>query len=520
MIICLFLSTAVITPGKKVDEGILADVREEGKKDEAYEQVRKQETASEEPSPKDRRVNELSCEENLLYRRNLLWIPKGLVRRIMESEHDTKVAGHMGQDKTIELIRRNFWWPKMNERIIDFVRSCPECQQNKATRHQPYRRSSPLELPYTPWQSIAMDFITELSISDDCDQLWVFIDRFTKMAHFLPLRKEGKTVADLAVIFAREIWKYHGLPTDIVSDRDSRFTSETWMEFLQLSGIRPRMSTAFHPQTNGQTERLNQTIEAYLRAFVSKEQDDWVRLLPMAEFAYNNSTTTGNGMSPFYANYGFHPAAMNPASTEPLNPASQVYAHWMHAVHDESWKGLEDVQEWMRRYTDPARKEPSAYQVGDFVMLNGRNIRTRRPSKKLDHKNHGPFQIEKIVSPLAVHLTLPQKWKIYNIFHVSLLEPYRTSEHRAPLDPSKVLREADDIEQSEEYDIEEVMASVERGRGNNKRILYLVKWLDYPERKDWTEEPFDNFSVGSLEKLREFHQRNPDAPRNYRLADV
>jgi len=102
------------------------------------------------------------------------------------------------------------------------------------------------------------------------------------MAHFLPLRKEGKTVADLAVIFAREVWKNHGLRTDIVSDCDSRFTSETWKEFLQLSGIRPRMSTAFHPQTNGQAERLNQTIEAYLQEFVSKEQDDWVCLLPMA----------------------------------------------------------------------------------------------------------------------------------------------------------------------------------------------------------------------------------------------
>jgi len=134
-------------------------------------------------------------------------------------------------------------------------------------------------------------------------------------------------------------------------------------------------------------------------------------------------------------------------------------------------------------------------------MLNGRNIKTRRPSKKLDHKNHGPFQIEKIVSPLAVRLTLPRKWKIHNVFHVSLLEPYQTSEHRAPPDLSKVLQEADGIEQSEEYDVDEVMSSVERGHGNNERILYLVKWLDYPERKDWTEEPFDNFSVGGLEKL-------------------
>jgi len=153
-------------------------------------------------------------------------------------------------------------------------------------------------------------------------------------------------------------------------------------------------------------------------------------------------------------------------------------------------------------------------------MLSRRNIKTRLPSKKLDHKNHGPFQIEKIVSPLAARLTLPRKWKIHNVFHVLLLEPYRTSEHRAPPDPSKVLREADDVKQLEEYDVDEVMSSVERGRGNNKRIIYLVKWLDYPERKDWTEEPFDNFSVSGLEKLQEFHQRNPDAPRDYRLADA
>jgi len=350
-----------------------------------------------------------------------------------------------------------------------------------------------------------MDFITELPISEEYDQLWVIIDRFTKMAHFLPLKRNKKTVADLAVIFAKEVWKYHGLPADIVSDRDSHFTSGVWNEFLQLLGIRPGKSTAFHPQTDGQTERLNQTIEAYLRAFTSKEQDDWARLLPMAEFAYNNSTTTGNGMSPFYANYGFHPVTTGPRPTEPFNPASMVYAHWMKAIHDKSREGLEDAQERMRRYTDPGRKPPPAYQVGDLVALSGRNIKTRRLSKKLDHKNHGPFQIEKIVSLLAALLTLLRKWKIHNVFHVSLLELYRTSEHRAPPDPSKVLREADDIEQPEEYDVDEVMSSVERGRGNNKRILYLVKWLDYPERKDWTEEPFDNFSVGGLEKLREFH---------------
>jgi hypothetical protein len=239
----------------------------------------------------------------------------------------------------------------------------------------------------------------------------------------------------------------------------------------------------------------------------------------MAEFAYNNSTTTATGMSPFYANYGFHPTSVNPAAGNSFNPASKVYAHWMHTVYDEAREGLEAAPERMCRYADPDRKEAPAYQVGDLVMLSGRNIQTRRPSRKMDHKNHGPFQIEKIVSPLAVRLTLPRKWQIHNVFHVSLLEPFRTSEHRLPPDPSRVLREADDVEQSEEYDVEEVMSSVERGRGNNRRVLYLVKWLDFPDRRDWTEEPFDNFSLGGLEKLRQFHQRNPDAPRDYRLTN-
>jgi len=196
------------------------------------------------------------------------------------------------------------------------------------------------------------------------------------------------------------------------------------------------MSTAFHPQTDGQTERFNQTIETYLRAVVSREQNDWEALLPMVEFAFNNSVTIGNGVSPFFANYGFHPATLDPpGKEEPLNPASTVYGHWMQTVHEESRKGLEEAQERMRRYTDPALKEPPAYQVGDLVMLNGHNIKTRRPTKKRDHKNDGSFQIEKIVSPLAVRFTLPRKWKIHNVFHVLLLEPYRTSEHRASRTP-------------------------------------------------------------------------------------
>jgi len=120
----------------------------------------------------------------------------------------------------------------MNERNIDFIRNYLECQRNKTSQHEPYGLSSPLELPYALWQLITMDFIMELLTSEECDQLWVIIDRFTKMAHFLSLKKNGKTATDLAVIFVREVWKYHSLPTDIVSDRNSHFTSEVWKELL------------------------------------------------------------------------------------------------------------------------------------------------------------------------------------------------------------------------------------------------------------------------------------------------
>jgi len=197
------------------------------------------------------------------------------------------------------------------------------------------------------------------------------------------------------------------------------------------------MLTAIHPQTNGQPEYLNQTIETYLRAFVSYKQDNWVALLPMAEFIYNNSVTMDNRMSLFYTNYGFHPIASDPTASEPLNPVSKLYAQWMYAVHKESTNRLEVVQEWMCRYMDPKRTEPLKYQARDLVMLNRYNIKTRRPSKKLDQKNHGHFEVEKVVSPLTVQLTLPRKWKIHNVFHgltAGTLENQRTP---VPTGPSQ-----------------------------------------------------------------------------------
>jgi len=167
----------------------------------------------------------------------------------------------------------------------------------------------------------------------------------------------------------------------------------------------------------------------------------------------------------------------------------------------------------MKQYADKHRSEAPAYQVRDLVMLNGRHIKTRRPCRKLDQKYHGPFQIEKVVSPTAVRLTLPIHWKIHPTFHVSEVEPF-VSGQRAPPDPAQVLREAEEIEADEEYDVESVEGSVLR----RNRVLYHVKWLGWPQKKYWTFEPYENFSIGGQEKIKDFHQRKPDAPRDYRLS--
>src|SRR5258708_11872661 len=208
----------------------------------------------------------------------------------------------------------------------------------------------PLELSYTPWDSISMDFITHLPVSDGCTSIWVIVDRFTKMAHFIPIAEKQKTAEGCAKMFLANVWRLHRLPSNIVLDRDPVFTSTFWSELMKRLDVRLRKSTAFRPQTDGQTERVNQSLEQYLRQYCNYEQNDWSDLLPLAEYAYNNSVTTATQMSPFYANYGYHPRTNWAVKMESKKPTSRNYAHWMLSVHDLCRSYLEATQARMSRY--------------------------------------------------------------------------------------------------------------------------------------------------------------------------
>jgi len=331
-----------------MDETFLDMIRLAGKEDEEWSR-RKEEIATlkraEKATPKN-----WELVEELLYYKDSLYIPavEEVQTDIAQGCHDSKIDGDFGQEKIMELVTRNFYWDKLADWINDYVRSCDDCQHNKSPRHAKYGLLQPLEVPFAAWTSISTDFITQLPESQGHTQIMELVDRFTKMAHFLGIKAEatGKDVADT---FLREVWKIHGLPTEIISDMDANFSGEFWESVYKSLGIKRRMSTAYHPQTDGQRERTNKVGEGYLLSFISYDQDDWYQLLPLAEHAYNNSKTKAHKWTPFFANYGYHPLTELTKPREGQNPGATMCSHWMKTVHEQAKKTLEDTREAMKR---------------------------------------------------------------------------------------------------------------------------------------------------------------------------
>jgi len=189
-----------------------------------------------------------------------------------------------------------------------------------------------------------------------------------------------------------------------------------------MVGVKRCMSTRYHPQTDGQTERTNQVLEGYLRIFVNYNQSDWYQLWPLAGHAYNNSATNAHKMTPFFANYCFHPQTEWMKEREPHNPGAKMYAHWMQDIHRQAKQTLENTCESMKEYYDRKATEQPSIEVGDLVMFNAKNIRTKRLSKKLSPKLYGPFTVFEKQGSRTFKLEISPRWKIHPVFHVSLLE--------------------------------------------------------------------------------------------------
>lgn len=452
---------------------------------------------------------EVDSDGQLQYK-GLYYVPndKDLRLKILKDYHDHPSAGHGGQAATFELINRNFWWPKMRQDIAQYIRNCDTCQRIKPVRHSPYGLLKPLEIPVNRWTSLSMDLITGLPSSgqDNNDAILVVVDRLTKMSHFIPCHTtlDSQTLSSLLRDY---VFKYHGVPQDIVSDRGSIFTSELTKSFAKVLGIQQKFSTAFHPQSDGQTERINAILEQYLRGYCNYQQDNWTDLLTFAEFSYNNTQSSTLKTTPFFANYGFHPRSMVlelfPEVTQDTPDAVKDYATYLKDLEGYLKQEMLWAQDAMEEQANKHLSPPPVYQPGDKVWLLRKYIHTTRPSNKLDFKKLGPFPIVSKVSTHAYKLLLPSSMKVHPVFHVSLLEPYATD----PL-PGQVKPPAPPVivDEQEEWFVEEVYDVSPKGP-----LRYLVKWVGY---HDPTWEPYEN--VKDCEALDKFYERYPNKRRPIR----
>jgi len=227
-----------------------------------------------------------------------------LKRQILNEGHRSSLSIHPGATKMYQDLKRLFWWPGMKKEIAEFVYACLICQKLKIEHQKPSGLMQPLFVPEWKWDSISMDFVRALPKTvKGFDSIWVIVDRLTKSAHFVPI-KTGMSVSRLVEIYIEQIVRLHGIPSSIVSDRDPRFTSKFWESLQAALGTKLRLSSAYHPQTDGQTERTIQSLEDLLRACVLEQGVSWVECLPLIEFTYNNSFHSSIGMAPFEALYG------------------------------------------------------------------------------------------------------------------------------------------------------------------------------------------------------------------------
>jgi transposase InsO family protein len=252
-----------------------------------------------------------SSQELLLFQKRV-YVPSRIRRELVQEWHELPAHGHQGIRKTMERVSRHYYFPGIRKMVKDVVNGCDTCIRNKSTRHAPYGLLKPPLTPDKPWKSISLDFVVKLPLSKDkwtnneYDSILVVVDRLTKYAYFVPY-KEASTADQLAQVLLKTIITNHGVPDEIISDRDKLFTSKFWTTMTALLGAKRKLSTSFHPQTDGQTERTNQTMEAYLRCYISYRQDDWVEWLPLAQYAYNSAESETTNTTPFFANYGYTP---------------------------------------------------------------------------------------------------------------------------------------------------------------------------------------------------------------------
>ncbi|GKB08355.1 putative reverse transcriptase domain-containing protein [Tanacetum coccineum] len=323
-------------------------------------------------------------------------------------------------------LKQLYWWPNMKANIATYVSKCLTCAKVKAEHQKPSGLLVQPEIPEWKWEKITMDFVTKLpKTANGYDTIWVIVDRLTKSAHFLPMR-ENDPMEKLMKLYMKEVVTRHGVPIFIISDRDGRFTSLFWQALHKALGTRLDMSTAYHPETDGQSERTIQTLEDMLRACVLDFGKNWDRHLPLVEFSYNNSYHTSIKAAPFEALYGRK--CRSPVCWAEVGEAQLTGPAIIHETTEKIVQIKSRIQAARDRQKSYAniRRKPMVFQVGDKVMLKvspWKGVVRFGKRGKLNPRYVGPFKVIERVGTVAYKLELPQQLsRVHNTFHVSNLK--------------------------------------------------------------------------------------------------
>lgn len=495
------IDTVEITEiGIPVNDELTTKIQKQLLLDPLAQQVRLAMTTNSTDFPFRSDASEWKESNHLLFYNDRCYIPPNLPlrREIIQLYHDTPNAGHPGQWKTGELVRRDYFWPSMQSFISNYVKGCGACQQMKVNTHPTVPPLQPI-IPTKrdrPFSSVTCDFITALPLSSGYSSLMVVVDHDSTKGVILCPCTEKIDAIGTARLYHEQVYRRFGLPDKFISDRGPQFDSLVLKELWRLTGVEGRMSTAYHPQTDGQTERVNREIEAYLRIFCSNHPQDWSRYIPDMEFAFNNREHSATRYSPFFLMLGSHPKAVPSTFPRTKVPSIQQWLLQRQRIREEANAAMDLATS---RMASRFYRHFQPFSKGQKVWLEMTHFNDGYPFKKLAPKRQGPFTIKEVLGKLVYRLDLRGQRKIHDVFHASLLTPYHETEQHGNnyLEPVPQL-----IDGQEEYEVEAIL----NHRTKYGHPQYLVRWKNMPQAENsWEPE---SHLRNSQEILQEYKARH------------
>ena len=447
----------------------------------------------------------LQVQGGVYYRHGALVIPDvpELKKEILHELHDANYAGHIGAERTLHNVNRMYWWPRMADEVAEYVKGCLVCQADKTLQKHKAGKLMPLPVPKEAWHHITADRIVGLPKTKRGNTaILVVVDRLTKMTR-IGACKDTSTAEDLARLFVDMVWKLHGMPRYITTDRGPEFTNKFVAHILAMLGTEHCKSTAYHPQSDGQTERMNRVLEDMLRHYVNPKQNDWDDLLAPAEFAINNAYQSSIQDTPFFLNYGRHPRMPKDfnADKPSKNPSADNFIINIQKGINKAKLCMEKAQQRQKRYADQDRSDAPKFEVGQLAWLSSKNIAMKAVgTRKLLPRWLGPFEVTAVNGPVTYSLDIPAHYKIHTNFHVSMLRRAYDNGAGVVRPLPTVIEGQEDLE----YTVETILDHSPKDRtAGGKGVKYLVKWEGYgPMSNSW--EPENNLRPNANGALSDY----------------